>query len=158
MQDLGLNRAINLVGQFHKRVGAHVSDQPRLLVCEAANVRELTAALLELQERVRRLAEEHPQDELTARMALVLEELSEWLAAQVQGDLVAAADAWADRMYVLLGDAVISGLPAEELFQEVHSSNMTKCADALRTGKAIKGAAYRPPDIRRILKLARLAR
>jgi len=48
-------------------------------------------------------------------------------------DLVAAADAWADRMYMLL--------------DEVHRSNMSKvCADG-QTEKAIKNAEFAPPNL-----------
>ena len=154
---MALNLPLNLVWHFHKRVGAPVADHPRLLACDPGNIRQLTASLLEPQEMARRLASGSPNDELAVRLAMTLEELGEWLAAHTQGNLVAAADAWADRLYLLLGDAVGAGLPADELFEEVHASNLTKSADELRSGKAIKGAEYRPPDIRRILNLARLS-
>ena len=85
---------------------------------------------------------------------MAIEELAEWLLAHVNDDLIAAADAWADRAYVLLGDAVAAGLPAAELFAEVHASNMTKELVADGTGKARKGAAYRPPELAAILKSA----
>ncbi len=55
---------------------------------------------------------------------------------------MSAADAWADRAYVLFGDAVAAGLPAAELFAEVHRSNMTKEPDSAGTGKAVKRPAY----------------
>ncbi len=82
------------------------------------------------------------------RLALALEELAEWAAAHANQDLVAAADAWADRAYVLMGDAVACGLPAQELFEEVHRSNMTK-QFGIRTGvgKAYRGTQYEPPGI-----------
>ena len=88
------------------------------------------------------------------RAAMAIEELAEWLLAHANGDLVAAADAWADRAYVLFGDAVAAGLPAAELFAEVHRSNMTKELVADGTGKARKGAAYRPPELAAILESA----
>ena len=50
-------------------------------------------------------------DPMVARLALALEELAEWTEAYVSRDLVAAADAWADRAYVLIGDAVACGFP-----------------------------------------------
>jgi predicted HAD superfamily Cof-like phosphohydrolase len=59
---------------------------------------------------------------------------------------IAAADAWADRAYILFGDAVAVGLPAEKLFAEVHRSNM-KEPDSAGSGKAVKGANYEPPRI-----------
>jgi len=157
-QILSLSRAVDSVRRFHMRVGAPMAGHPRLLPCDPSGARELMTALAMVQKLAARFATEQPSDELATRTALALEELGEWLAAHAHGDLVAAADAWADRMYLLLGDAVATGLPAEELFDEVNSSNMTKCADSLCSGKAVKGSAYRPPDIRRILDLARLSR
>ena len=85
---------------------------------------------------------------------MAIEELVEWLLAHARGDLIAAADAWADRAYVLFGDAVAAGLPAAELFAEVHRSNMTKELVADGSGRARKGAAYRPPELAAILKSA----
>ena len=49
-------------------------------------------------------------DVLLSRAAMALEELAEWVTAHARGDLVAAADAWADRAYVLgNGRIVLSG-------------------------------------------------
>lgn len=92
------------------------------------------------------------RDVLLAHAAMVIEELTEWLTAHERSDLIAAADAWADRAYVLFGDAVATGLPAAKLFAEVHRSNMTKEPDSAGSGKAIKGASYAPPRITDVLK------
>ncbi|HQU43501.1 MAG TPA: hypothetical protein PK867_11865 [Pirellulales bacterium] len=88
------------------------------------------------------------------RTALALEELGEWLSAHHRGDLVAAADGWADRAYVLFGDAVTAGLPTSLIFDEVHRSNLSKEPHA--SGKPCKGSGYCPPDIRGVLQRARL--
>ena len=66
------------------------------------------------------------QDQLLSRAAMAVEELGEWIFAHADTDLVAAADSLADRFYVLLGDAVATGLPLGRLFEAVHRSNMTK--------------------------------
>ena len=68
--------------------------------------------------------------------------------------MAGVAAAGAVRAYVLFGNAVAAGLPAAELFAEVHASNMTKDLVADGTGKAKKGAAYRPPDLVGILESA----
>jgi predicted HAD superfamily Cof-like phosphohydrolase len=41
--------------------------------------------------------------------------------------------------YVLFGEAVTAGLPAGNLFAEVHRSNMTKQLDSAGSGMAVKG-------------------
>jgi predicted HAD superfamily Cof-like phosphohydrolase len=56
----------------------------------------------------------------------ILEELSEFLMANEEQNLVDAADALADLTYVVLGCALHMGLPFDEIFQAVHHSNMLK--------------------------------
>lgn len=61
-------------------------------------------------------------------------ELAEWIEA-LNDDDFNAADAWADRTMVLIGDAVATGLPAEPLLDEVHRSNLRKAVANWQTGK-----------------------
>lgn len=133
---------LDCVRDFHNHVGAPVSDVPTLLDCDKDSVSTLAN---EIRHLISNKANASP-DQLTLRTYLALEELAEWLDAHVAGDIISAADAWADRAYVLFGDAVASGLPALQLFQEVHRSNMSKSAVG-RTGKGVKGACYQPPII-----------
>lgn len=58
----------------------------------------------------------------------------------------------ADLMYVTIGTAVTFGLPLEEVFAEVHKSNMSKLGDdgkpILRPdGKVLKSNNYKEPDL-----------
>jgi len=141
--------AFNSVRQFHAAMNAPISAIPTLLACDPN-------AAAALAERVKTLATETMAnspagDVLLSRAAMAMEELAEWLTAHACGDLVFAADAWADRAYVLFGDAVAGGLPAADLFAEVHRSNMTKEQDSAGTGKAVKGSMYQPPNIQSVL-------
>ena len=133
---------LNSVRDFHQRIGAAVSDVPQLLEGSEESAIKLAHGIRQLI----RNDSTSPTDQLSLRAHLALEELAEWLEAHAAGDIVAAADAWADRAYVLFGDAVATGLPSTELFNEVHRSNMTK-SGAGRTGKGIKGDEYQPPNI-----------
>jgi predicted HAD superfamily Cof-like phosphohydrolase len=90
------------------------------------------------------------------RCALIEEEAAEFRAALEEGDLVAVADAVADLLYVVYGAALTFGIPAAEVFAEVHRSNMTKLGeDGLpiyrEDGKVLKGPHYSPPDLAPIL-------
>lgn len=89
------------------------------------------------------------------RYDLIAEELAELKVAQEQGDIVGIADAIADLLYVVYGAAVAYGLPAQQLFDEVHASNMSKFIDGHRRpdGKWIKGPSYRPAAIKTVLGL-----
>ena len=149
---MSLNEAVRKVRAFHQHIGAPTADALRLLPCDRNMTAMFAAKVLELSWASANFGATH-DDLLILRLGILLEEVAEWLFAHIRGDLVAAADAWADQLYVLLGDAVTAGLPAEELFAEVHASNMTKDAGKLcRPGKRIKGPNYRPPDIWGVLE------
>jgi predicted HAD superfamily Cof-like phosphohydrolase len=145
--------AVAAVRQFHEAMAAPVADQPNLLAGDPKLAARTAKALASLARRTMVKAAAS-NDLLLSRAAMAMEELAEWLQAHGKGDLIAAADAWADRAYVLFGDAVAAGLPAAALFDEVHRSNMTKQPDPQRTGKAIKGPGYEPPDLRKICSTA----
>ena len=145
-----MDAALNEVRKFHRQIGAPVIDSPALLACQAESATEMAVAIRGLLTRYRDMAGDG--SDLLSRLCLDLEELAEWVEAHAAGDLVAAADAWGDRLYVLLGDAVATGLPANAIFEEVHRSNMTKTvAKVGNLGKGTKAVAFRPPRLREIL-------
>lgn len=66
-----------------------------------------------------------PPDQIRElRHKLIREENSEYMVDS--GDLVGAADAIGDLLYVVLGAAVAHGIDIEPIFNEIHRSNMTK--------------------------------
>ena len=147
---MDLNQTTEMVRQFHRHIGAPIANNPQLLSGKSREADFIGARIALLGRLARRGADNDP---FLERLALALEELSEWAMAHANQDLVAAADAWADRAYVLVGDAVACELPAQELFEEVHRSNMTK-QFGVRTGvgKAYRGTGYEPPRIAEILR------
>lgn len=85
-------------------------------------------------------------------LRLIDEEKQELEQALLKKDLVEVADAVADLMYVTLDLANFCGLPMEEIFNEVHRSNMTKKDGYEREdGKWVKPANYIPPVLEPIL-------
>lgn len=91
------------------------------------------------------------------RLHLMMEELGELSRHLNSGDVVEAADAVADLLYVVVGTGVALGLGPilDPLFREVHASNMTKelgpAAGPDGHRRAVKGARYRPPDVAGLL-------
>lgn len=90
------------------------------------------------------------------RSNLEMEELDEWKDAVFLQDVVEVADAIGDFVYVILGRAVEMGLPMDEIFAEIHRSNLSKLGEdgkpiVREDGKILKGPNYTPPDIRSIL-------
>lgn len=73
-------------------------------------------------------------------------------------DVVEAADALADLVYVAYGMAVESGIDLDRVLAEVQASNLSKLMPdgtvRLRgDGKVLKGPGFFPPDVRRALGL-----
>lgn len=78
------------------------------------------------------------------RIQLLREEFEEYLRAEAAHDLVDVADALADMLYVIYGTAVSYGIPMDEVFSEVHASNMSKLGPDgqpifREDGKVLKG-------------------
>lgn len=92
------------------------------------------------------------------RYELGKEELVEYLEACNNDDLVEITDSLADQLYILLGTMVAHGMQdiIEDVFDEVHRSNMSKLGvDGnpiyREDGKVLKGPNYTPPNISKFL-------
>lgn len=88
---------------------------------------------------------------------LICEELDELTKAYDEKNLVEVADALADLIYVVHNVAVFCGLPMNQVFDEVHDSNMSKLGEdgkpILREdGKVLKGPNYRQPELASIIQ------
>lgn len=116
------------VREFHQAFGQRISDNPEL----------------------------PDEAERVLRMKLLIEEFEEYLAAENDDDIVEIADALADIIYIVCGTAVSYGIPLDELYNEVHRSNMAKLVDGKvlknNLGKVVKPEGWTPPDIEGILK------
>ena len=93
------------------------------------------------------------------RHRLMLEENEEYLDACKKGDISLIADALGDQMYILFGTIITHGLQykIEEVFDEIHRSNMSKLDDNRKPifredGKVLKSSNYFTPDIKSILE------
>ncbi len=90
------------------------------------------------------------------RRKLILEEVGEYLQAEIDDNLVEVADALADLVYVAIGACITYGIPFDELFNEVQRSNMSKLDRDGKPiyredGKVLKGPDFYEPDIASIL-------
>lgn len=142
--------AIDSVRDFHRHIGAPIAQSPTLLPCRRDDAATIAVQLRDLATTCCQFSQ--TAGDLPSRLNLALEEMAEWVEAHAAGDIVAAADAWGDRMYVLLGDAVATGLPGAAVFAEVHRSNMSKnLGVATETGKGVKSDRFAPPDLENLL-------
>jgi len=98
------------------------------------------------------------QAERDLRINILAEEFYEYRNAELTDDLIEVADALADIIYIACGTAVSYGIPLDELFAEVHRSNMAKLVDGKvirrADGKIQKPADWTPPDVRGVLDKA----
>ena len=72
------------------------------------------------------------------------------------GDRTNLAKELADLLYVVYGAARYFDIPIYEVFQAVHESNMSKVSEngkveRSKSGKILKGKAYKAPDIEAVL-------
>jgi predicted HAD superfamily Cof-like phosphohydrolase len=86
------------------------------------------------------------------RVALLEEEVSEFVTASEKGDLIGIADALADIVYVVYGTALTYGIDLDSALREVHRSNMSKLDSDGKPlirddGKVLKSEHYFPPDL-----------
>lgn len=97
--------------------------------------------------------------EAELRLRLITEEFEETKRAIEAGDIVEVADGLADLIYVIAGTALVYGIPLDEIWREVHDSNMAKIDS--ETGKVLKRAdgkilkpnGWKAPDIKSVLEL-----
>ena len=97
-------------------------------------------------------------DNFAMRQRILQEEIDELKEAGEIEDIVAVADAIVDCMYILIGTAEAFGFShlLEDLFSEVHRSNMSKLDERgnpiyREDGKVLKGVNYSEPKLAKIL-------
>jgi predicted HAD superfamily Cof-like phosphohydrolase len=117
-----MKKELEMVAEFHKKVGSPVLPQPSLI----------------------------SEERSTFRHQLMSEEVGEYRAGALKHDLENVAKEIADILYTVYGTVLEHGLQDKipEIFAEIHRSNMSKDFSGV---KAIKGADYRPADIKSIL-------
>ena len=86
------------------------------------------------------------------RIDLIKEELNELIQAMKNNDLVEAADALTDILYVTYGAGHAFGINLDKCFEEVQNSNMSKLDENgnriyNESGKVMKGPNYFKPDL-----------
>ena len=124
-------KELNNVNEFHQAFGVNVLENP------------------DIPERER----------CELRQNILQEEVDELKKAWEEGNIVEVADALADIHYVLMGTVLEFGLQDkyEEIFKEVHRSNMSKLdmngkPVYREDGKVIKSELYTKPEIADILE------
>ena len=90
------------------------------------------------------------------RYNLIKEELDEFKHALDNNDLLEAADALTDILYVTYGAGHAFGINLDGCFEEVQKSNMSKLGDDgkpiyNKNGKVMKGSKYLKPNLEKFL-------
>lgn len=93
--------------------------------------------------------------------SLLREEVNELFQALSDRQLASVADGIGDCLYVLFGMSLAFDLPIEDIFQEIHQSNLSKIADGTNwraDGKVLRSGNYRPPNIEAVIERYRLSK
>lgn len=96
--------------------------------------------------------EKVPLADRKLRCRLLEEEYEEYSDAEDDDDIVEIADALTDMLYVIFGTCLVYSIPIEEIFAEVHRSNMTKTQPKEKGQKVEKGKNYSPPNIKQFFE------
>lgn len=131
---------VAMLKEFHTKYGHYISDKPAIPL---GPIRELRNQLI--------------NEEVNAELFPAIDDGDLVLYGKItaEDNLVAIADALADSLYVIFGTALSYGIPIDEVFTEVHRSNMTKSMlkDTKSVkGKTLKGNDFEPVDIRSIIQ------
>jgi predicted HAD superfamily Cof-like phosphohydrolase len=93
------------------------------------------------------------------RWDLMDEENKEYLDACEEGSLVEIADALGDQLYILCGTILKHGMQhiIEDVFNEIHSSNMSKLGEDGKPiyredGKILKGPGFFRPKLSKFIE------
>lgn len=119
---------VGMVEEFHEKYNHRISSRPHTFSDENALLRY-------------KLIDEEINDELLPA-----------IENRSTPDIIEIADALADSLYVIFGTALSFGVPIDEVFVEVHRSNMTKSTEKNEYGKSIKGKDFQPPRIEEIVR------
>ena len=91
------------------------------------------------------------------RYNLIKEELDEFKQALDNNDILEAADALTDILYVTYGAGHAFGVDLDACFEEVHESNMSKIGPEgpiyREDGKVLKSENFFAPDLKSVLNL-----
>ena len=115
-----MEKQINLVKDFHKKFKVRISDSPSLI----------------------------PENNSNNRYFLMKEEIEEYLLGVKNQEIENIAKELCDILYTVYGTILEHGLQdkIEEIFEEVHNSNMSK---EYHKYKMIKGRNYFKADIKK---------
>ena len=91
------------------------------------------------------------------RYDLIKEELEELKEAMENNNLLEAADALTDILYVTYGAGHAFGIDLDKCFEEVQNSNMSKLGEDNKpifneSGKVMKGPKYFKPNLTKFVK------
>lgn len=118
-----MKKQLDLVAEFHTKFKAPVLKKPQLI----------------------------PQDRSDLRYKLMKDEVEEYIKGVENHDIENISKELSDILYAVYGTILEHGLQdiIEEVFEEVHRSNMSK---DYHEYKMIKGPDYTPADIHKFFK------
>lgn len=137
-------------------VGSRLTDKQHCATAVTSTLRGMGEVLRNSSKKLKEPAAHFRVngDERLWRAYLALEEQAELLLALADRDEDKIADAAVDTIYVAIGTCISFDIPVQEVFDEIHNSNMSKTVDPEMKVK-MKGPGYIPPDIKTAIRKGR---
>ena len=150
------------IEDFMRRCDQEVAEYPQLPEDQIVTLR-IRLMVEELLGKIELPVEAiRDEDDNRYTRLLIKNKSDELIASMLKGDLVGVADGLSDVLYVVIGTAVAYGIDIQEVFDEVHRSNLSKTIwneeqqrytiEKDEFGKGIKPPTYSPAAIEPIIE------
>lgn len=142
--------------EFHQAFRLAQNPEPDLPVFTSKE--EVLPALQSIARTLDHISQNSPTfDARMLRIKLLLEEVAEYIHAELDDDIVEVADALTDIIYIAAGTEIAYGIPGEDIFNHIHDNNMSKLDGQgnpiyREDGKVLKPNDYVPPNIQQYFK------
>lgn len=148
-----MKTSIQMVKEFHEALGLPVGEGVGPIADERLRLR-MRLIGEEVGELLCALTGHHGKTEKAYKLqiAALMDHMFE---TRNEIDMIEVADGCVDAHVVISGTALELGIPEDEVYREVHRSNMAKKGGPLREdGKQLKPPGWKPPNVKKVLRKA----
>lgn len=145
-----------MLKDFQTAFGFTVAEQLSLEPFTVEEEEKLLPSVLSATRVLEHLSDIPTTSERALRIKLLCEEMSEYLNAEYNNDIVEISDGLTDIHYIAAGTETVYGIPGEKVFNYIHLNNMSKLGEdgkpiKREDGKLLKPEGYQSPDVRQLL-------
>lgn len=136
-----MNKQFDQVKTFHAACGIEMPDKPTMLGNDNETNIHFNCEIKELSNRMKEYSKHEGGSPTCDRISYFLEEIAEFANAETIEDQV---DAIIDLIYFSIGTFTLMGVKPEEIFNIVHSANMSKVGADGKVMRDAQGKIQKP--------------